>query len=130
MAVLSVRKEGGDLIVEIEATNWQFTNWTFGLADWIFLSEGRSREVPTDRCTPPAPSFMTDVGVSQAPYGPGAVAPNQTVTGNLCFPLEGTAKKLFVQKPSEFPPPAFQTGTPIVPPRYPSRFSAWFALGG
>jgi hypothetical protein len=129
MAIQSVRKEGGDLIVKIEATNWAFTNWTFGLADWIFLREGRSAKilVPTDRCTPPAPNFLTDVGASEAPYGPGAVAPNQTVTGNLCFPLEGTAKKLFVQQPSQFPPPAFLSRTPIVPPSYPSPFT-WFDL--
>jgi hypothetical protein len=128
MTVLSARKEGSDLIVRIEAKNWFLTNWTFGLADWIFLREGKSAELASDQCIPPAPNFLTDVGVSQAPYGPGAVAPNETVTGNLCFPLRGTPKKLFVEPASEFPPPAFRSGTPIKPPHPPFIWSIWFAL--
>lgn len=137
MSVQSVRRLGSDLIVQIQATNsYPRTNWTFGLADWIFLWERSSiagKQPPVavapDRCTPPKPNFLTDVGTSQDPYGVGAVDVGQTVIGNLCFPLTGGAVlRLFVQPGTVFPPPAFVNGEPIVPPNPPSRASHWFAL--
>lgn len=127
--VVSAQSEGPDWIVDLEATNsWDQTDWTFALADWMFMKQGGA-ESSFASCSPPDPNFLS-VGANVSPYGIGAVAPGQTVTGNLCFPIETSSSpaELFVMPAEEWPPLDWLVPTEIEPPNPPPRASVWFAL--
>jgi hypothetical protein len=126
--VVSAQTSGGDLIVKLQATNTaQQPDWTFALAYWMFVKTRTADEIgdAPPQCTPPSPDFF-GVGSIVNPYGPGAVEPGQTVTGNVCFVVPqvlGTPKVLFVEPAPEWPPP-----DQIDPPYPPPYGSTWFAL--
>jgi hypothetical protein len=126
MSVISAQQEGDDLIVNLRAANLSAqVNWTFALADWIFTDQQGS-SFGIGWCSPPDPNFLSAGGIAN-PYGSGAVAPGQTVSGNLCFPndyFRGPIYALWVEPATEWPPPG-----PITPPaeQMPPG-STWFAV--
>jgi len=100
-------------------------NWTFTLADWIFIDQQGSY-FGIGQCSPPDPNFLSAGGIAN-PYGSGAVAPGQMVSGNLCFPSEaylGPIHALLVEPATEWPPPG-----PITPPADQAPpGSTWYAV--